>query len=239
MEKIITFENLRQFAYCNDTVCKRPIKGIAVNFGGLGGANMHDEETEEGLFFAEHGVLYVQGYNNPWCWMNKQAVAYTDEVLDVLIAHYQLPQNIPVVAIGASMGGQSALVYAVYAKRTPVACVVNCPPCDLVYHYSERTDLPRTLYSAFFNESGTLEEALSTASPIHLVDQMPDIPYYIFHCEKDDAVNIHKHTDRFVEKMKKDHRVVYHVVPDRIHCDLTDEMLALYRKYAVDAVYNG
>ena len=61
-----------------------------------------------------------------------------------------LPQfeNIPVVSTGGSMGGQSALVYCAYSKRTPVACVANCPVCDTVFHFTERPDLPRTLYSA-------------------------------------------------------------------------------------------
>lgn len=239
MEKIITFENLRNFAYCNDRICKRPIKGIAVCFGGLGGANMHDEETDEGKFFAENGMLYILAYNNPWCWMNRQAVAYTDEVFDVIIEHYGLPEDIPIVAIGGSMGGQSALVYAAYAKRTPVACVVNCPVCDLVYHFTERPDLPRTLYSAFFNESGTVEEVLATASPVHLIDKMPDIRYYMFHCDNDEAVNIHKHADGFVKKMSENHQIVYHVIPGRGHCDLPDEMWELYRKYAVEAVEIG
>ena len=65
MEKIITLENLRSFAYCNNEICKKPIKGIAVSFFGLGGAAMFSEETEEGIRLAENGILYVIPYQNP------------------------------------------------------------------------------------------------------------------------------------------------------------------------------
>ena len=33
MERIITAENLRSFAYCNNQICKKPIKGITVSLG--------------------------------------------------------------------------------------------------------------------------------------------------------------------------------------------------------------
>ena len=48
MEKIITYETLRSFAYVNDNVCTRPIKGIVLNFFGLGGDEMYSEETVDG-----------------------------------------------------------------------------------------------------------------------------------------------------------------------------------------------
>jgi len=236
MEKIITYDTLRDFAYSNDRICRKPIQGIAVSFFGLGQRDMYDEDTDSGKLYAEKGIVYLVPYNNPWAWMNRQAIAYTDELIDIIINTYQLPDSIPIVSSGGSMGGLSALVYMVYAKRTPVACVTNCPVCDLPYHFTERRDLPRTLYSAFFHERGTMADALQSASPLHLADQMPDADYYIFHCEKDMAVNKQKHTDRFVEAMRGKRRITCHAVPDRGHCDLTDEMLALYNQYIVQSI---
>lgn len=229
MDKIITIKNLRNFAYCNNEICKKPIKGIAISFFGLGGAIMFSEDTEDGIRFAENGILYVVPYQNPWAWQNKQNVSFTDEIIDVLFEEYNLPENLPIVSTGGSMGGLSALVYMVYSKRTPVACVANCPVCDLPYHFTERTDLPRTLYSAFYNYDCSLQEALESASPLHLVDKMPfDSKYYIFHCEEDKAVNKQKHSDRFVESMQENHSISYYAVPERGHCDLTEEM---WKKY--------
>ena len=104
MEKIITWENLRNFAYCNDGVCQKPIRGIVISFFGLGSTAMFQEDTEEAIFYGENGILYLVPYNNPWAWMNPQAVAYTDELVDVLFAHYGLTMNArQYVLIGSTM----------------------------------------------------------------------------------------------------------------------------------------
>ena len=47
MEKVIKFEDIRKFAYINDAVCKKPIKGIAISFLWLGDTRMYDKEFEE------------------------------------------------------------------------------------------------------------------------------------------------------------------------------------------------
>lgn len=237
MEKIISIQNFRRFAYCNDHICKKPIRGIVLFFYGLGGQFLFDEDTEEGKLYAEKGILYLVPYQNPWAWMNRQNVALTDELLDVLFAAYDLPENTPIVSTGKSMGGLSALVYTAYAKRTPAACAANCPVCDLPYHFTERPDLPRTLYSAFHNYEGTMEEALRSASPLHLIEKLPEIPYFIFHCEEDQAVNKQIHSDRFVEKMRENHAVSYYSVAGRGHCDLTEEMWEWYHSCAVTSIF--
>ena len=233
---VIEYENLRNFAYSNDRIVKQPIRGLVLSFFGLGCMDMYSDDPEAGKFFTEKGILYLVPYNNPWAWMNRQAVAYTDALVTCLLRRYTLPDDLPIISTGGSMGGQSALVYMVYAQRTPIACVANCPVCDMPFHYTERPDLPRTLYSAFFNEPGSMDDALRAVSPLDLVDKMPDAAYYIFHCEADQAVNQAKHSDRFVEKMRPGHRVVYHSVPGRGHCDLPDDMRRLYLQYAADAI---
>ena len=239
MDKIITNENFRSFAYCNQKICVKPIKGIVVYFYGLGGQFLFEEDTDEGKMYAQEGVLYLVPYQNPWAWMNRQTVDLTDELLDVLFSSLDLPETTPIVSTGKSMGGLSALVYTVYAKRTPAACVTNCPVCDLPFHFTERPDLPRTLYSAFHTYEGSLNNALRSASPIHLIDKLPDIPYSIFHCEEDLAVNKQIHSDRFVEQLQRNHRVEYYHVPERGHCDLTADMWRKYHAAAIRAIENA
>ena len=223
MEKIITYENLRSFAYTNDRLIQGEIKGIVLSFYGLGNMTMYHSDPAEGLELAKKGILYVIPYYNPWSWMNRQAVAYTDEIIAVLCEKYGLDSDIKIVSTGGSMGGLSALVYCVYAKITPCACVANCPVCDLPYHFTERPDLPRTLYSAFAEYEGDLESALRSCSPLHLVEKMPKIDYIIFHCEGDQAVHLEQHSARFVEAMGQSHNVAFHTVPLRGHCDLSPE----------------
>ena len=222
MNKIITYETIRSFAYVNDNVCKKPIRGVVVNFCGLNNKDMYDEDTNEGVYYSEEGVIYLHPYNNPWSWMNAQAIAYTDEIVDVLFEKYDLPKDTPVVSMGHSMGGLASLVYTKYSKRTPVACISNCPVCDLVYHFTERPDLPRTIYSALWNEDGDIGEVMKKYSPLHLAPEMPDVSYYIFHCEKDKSVNLELHSGKFVEAMKAyGKNIELEVIPDRGHCKLT------------------
>lgn len=237
MKKIITFETIRSFAYVNTSVCKHPVRGIVINFNGLNNKDMYDEDTNEGVYYGNEGVLYVSPYNNPWSWMNAQAVAYTDEIVEVLFKHLDLPEDTPVVSMGQSMGGLASLVYCRYSSRTPVACVANCPVCDLVYHFTERPDLPRTIYSAFWNEEGELNDILKKYSPLHLAAEMPKIRYYIFHCDKDRSVNLELHSGRFVEEMhKQGHDIEMYIIPDRGHCKLTFEAQDKKLRLALDAI---
>jgi len=237
MEKIITFENLNSFAYTNHSICKHPIKGIVLDFFGLGGADMYFEDTARGKEYAELGILFVVPYNNPWAWMNRQAISYTDEIMDVLFEALDLPDDLPIASTGGSMGGMSALIYTLYAKRTPTTCVANFPVCDTVAHYSERNDLPRTMYSAFFHEEGSLDDVLKKYSPLHQAENMPDIDYHIFHCTADKAVNIDAHSEKFVEKMQQlGRRITYDRVPDRGHCHLTAAMGELFTKYSYESM---
>ncbi len=239
MEKIINIENLRQFAYVNHKICKKPIKGIVLSFFGLGNPSMFSNEIAEGEFYGEQGILYVVPYTNPWSWMNQQSIELVDEIIDVIINYYELSENIAIVSSGGSMGGQSAIVYMAYAKRTPIACVANCPVCDMVYHYNERKDLPRTLYSAFFNEQGSLIDILKKYSPLHLMDKLPKVKYHLFHCNNDKEVNIQAHSSTFVEKMKINHfDITYDVVLDRGHCDLSEEMKKKYVNYIIEEIKN-
>jgi dipeptidyl aminopeptidase/acylaminoacyl peptidase len=237
MEKIITYEKLRNFAYVNDKIVKMPIKGIVLNFFGLGCQAMYWDDDKYAKFFAENGILWVVPYNNPWAWMNKQAVDYTDEIIDLLIEKYDLPNDIKIVSSGGSMGGYSALLYTMKAKRTPVACVADCPVCDMVYHFTERVDLPRTIYSAFYNENGTLDEILESNSPYHLAEKMPRVKYHVFHCDKDSCVNIDKHSRAFVERMEEcGHSITFDIVNDKDHCQLTPEAEEKYLNYCKDAI---
>ncbi len=237
VKKLITYDTIRSFCYTNDALIEGPVRGIVLDFFGLGNTNMFFEDTDAGRTWAEKNILLVVPYNNPWAWMNPQAIETTDEILDVLFEKLALPEGTPIVSTGGSMGGMSAITYMAYAKRTPVACVANCPVCDLPYHFTERPDLPRTLYSAFYHEDGAIGDVLPRFSPLHLVGKLPRVPYFIFHCEEDKAVNIAKHSERFVAAMKQaGYDVTLTRVPERGHCNLTDEAWDAYRAAAAGAI---
>ena len=224
MKTVIQAETLRRFAYLNDRVLSGAPRGLVFDFMGLGGLPMYDEDTPRGVRFGKEGLLYCVPYLNPWNWMNPLAVRETDEIRAAVEAYCGVP-DLPAVSTGGSMGGLCCLVYARYAKVPVAACAANCPACDLPYHYTERPDLPRTLYSAFgCSGEETLEDAMKKASPLHLAlaGEMPVLPYVIFHCEEDRSVNKEKHSDRFVAALSEYAPVTYVPVPGRGHCDLGD-----------------
>lgn len=231
---MITYEDLRKFCYSNDRLITAPIKGICVDFFGLNNTAMFWEDSERAVRFAAAGIVYIQPYLNPWAWMNAQAVEITDRIIEVIAAHYGLG-DVAVCSTGRSMGGMSCLVYARYTAHRAVACVANCPVCDLPYHLTERDDLPRTLYSAFY-DAEDLDAALREHSPLHLVPTMPRIPYHIFHCEADQAVNIDQHSARFVRAMREaGYELTYDTVPEAGHCKLSPEAWEKYDGFILTA----
>jgi len=237
MDKIINYENLKRFAYTNEKICKKPIKGVVISFFGCGAtfASVNDEPPI-GKRMAEMGILYVTPHNNPWCFMNSQAQDLTNQVIDVLFEHYALPEDTPIVYSGGSMGGQSALMYSIYSKRKPVACVVNCPVCDVLDKYENDEDFGRICYSAVYHEDGPIEEALKKISPVYNVDKLPKTKYYVFHCDKDDLIDIKINSDVLVEKMKDDFDITYHVVHGMGHVQLSPEMQELYDNYIINSI---
>lgn len=245
MKNTINKDNVEEFCYSNAHLIKDEIKGICISFRGLGAAAMISDDTEVAALvptverarrLAAAGVLFFVPYLNPWNWMNAEAQATTDAVIDALIEKYSLPDNVPIVSSGGSMGGMCALTYMVYARRTPVACVVNCPVCDVVYHYTERPDLPRTFYSAYCNSGVSIDEALRAHSPLHLIDRLPQARYFLFHCEEDRAVNIDAHTKRLLRAIGDRLNVTFHSVAGRGHCALTEEMNKKYEDYIISSI---
>lgn len=239
MSKIITKDNLDLFAFTNRKALEGKPKAVMLDFHGLGYNGMRDiNDVNEGeKMYASHGVLYVFPYYGPWNWMNNMGVKYTDDVIDAIFDLYELSDETPIISTGGSMGGCSALAYTCHARRTPTACAANCPVCDLPYHYTERPDLPRTLYGAFGHYEGDLMAAIETASPLHLVDKMPtSTKYYVVHGDKDSAVNKGKHSDCFVEAMKKNHDIKYDEVPGMEHCALAGEAWEKYLAFILSFV---
>ena len=213
--------NIDQFAFTNMSIVKKPVKGIVLSFHGLGYMGEINEQNDHTRRLADLGIVFMFPYYGPWSWMNRSGVRYTDALVEAVFEAFSLPGNTPVVSTGGSMGGLSSLVYPVYARRTPVAVAADSPVCDLVWHFSERDDLPRTLVAAFGDYPCSFEEALRSASPLHLVDRMPRIKYYIVHGDRDLLVSKAAHPDRLVPEMKKAGLdVTYIEVPGMEHCNM-------------------
>ena len=236
MERIMTYETIRSFAYVNDRVVKKPIKGVVVNFIGLGGDEMYGSDKDGDTFFCEHGILYVHPYNNPWNWMNKQAVEYTNEVLDIVHKKYSALAQLPMAITGLSMGGCDGMLYALRGKYKPSVAVLNCPACDLEYQFRKVDLFQRIFYSAFWHEEGTIEEIFRRQSPICLADQLPFIDYVFYHSETDEILDKHAHSDAMVAKLRQlGHKVTYHEFTGCAHANLPEGGEDQLRRHLLDA----
>lgn len=209
---------IKEVAWVGEACVAGKIRGVVLSFHGLGGGLKNGPSTEE-LEWGRAGGLVVYPYYGPWAWMNRQARAMVDELVDAVYAAYKLPARRPLVCTGGSMGGQASLLYTRYAKRPVAACLANCPVCDMKYHFHERPDLPPTMRHAFFGYAGSLDRVLAEHSPLHQAAVLPDIPYRIIHGGKDQAVAKPHHSDKLVARMRRRRlNVEYVEVPEMGHC---------------------
>jgi pimeloyl-ACP methyl ester carboxylesterase len=213
---------LDRVAWIGSPYLREPIRGIVLDFRGLGDGSMKGGASASELEWGDAGALVVTPYHDPWAWMNPATRAFVDELVDGLFARHDLDERTPILSTGGSMGGQQALIYARYARRPVAACAVNCPVCDLEYHYGERPDLPRTMHAAF-GSYGDITEALQAHSPVHQANEMPDIPYLILHGGADKAVAKSMHSDKLVEALRsRGVSVEYRVREEMGHCGPLD-----------------
>jgi dipeptidyl aminopeptidase/acylaminoacyl peptidase len=196
-------DEMRQVAWIGEDYVKGRVRGVVLVLHGLGFAALKEEPSTEELAWARAGGLVVFPYYGPWSWMNRQARAFVDELVDAVYAAYRLPPRAPLISTGGSMGGGCALLYTRYAKRPIAGCLALFPVCDLRFHFNERPDLPRTIRHAFRGYPEDLDTLLAEHSPLCQVDRMPDVPYLIIHGDQDKAVAKARHSDRLVAAMRK------------------------------------
>ena len=233
----IPYKDLRLFTYSNDHLLNCPPRAIVLSFIGLGGnLTMTDKDSEYAVELAQNGIIFLSPYINPWAWMNRAATDLTDNLVETIFERYTLRQDCPLVSTGSSMGGFCALSYMLQANRTPTACAVNCPVCDLPYHYIERPDTPRTILSAYSMYPMPLMDAIASVSPCQQAARMPKVPYFVAHGDEDDRVSKSHHSDQFVSLMRNlGHRITYIEVPGKKHADLIPAVWPEYHRFILDA----
>ncbi len=207
----------KEVAWVGDEALVGPIRAVRLSFHGLGMNGTYTPGDDDRRYGAS-GILTVFPYYGPWSWMNREARAMVDEVVDAVYAEYALPDATPLLLTGGSMGGGSALLYARYARHTPAGVYANCPVCDYTYHFTERPDLPRTFYHAYGHYAGDWQAILQEHSPLHQAAAMPDVPYFILHGDADTSVNKAAHSDRLVPALRaRGLQVTYREVPGMGH----------------------
>jgi dienelactone hydrolase len=221
---MVTLENYRLFAVTNEEAVKGPVRAIATSFHGMNFVDMRDGPDEFECGLGAEGVLTIFPYYGPWSYMNFQSVQLVDKLVALIREKHGLGQEVPLISTGASMGGLGALIYSLYAAETPVACVANCPICDIMAFATGETHDLKTLCDAFAYYDCGVERAARLHSPLYQAENMPRIPYYVLQGTEDTLVPKERHADRFVERMRAlGHEVTYRVVPGMGHCDFPNE----------------
>ena len=210
----------------------KKVTGIVLEFPGLGGGsclggsmdNMIAYNTPFARECAAKGIVLAYTFPGPWSWMNTGAVRMTDLMVDAFMDRYgwQSEDDFSLVAIGGSMGGSGALIYAADSRHTVDACVAHCPCYDVKECFSTKDVFPRAFVSAISAYGMPISEALETISPAHRLKDLPKIPYIVTGDEFDDCFPL-KGTEKFVSDMKNDGLdVTYMFLKGKSHGEISD-----------------
>lgn len=242
----INFETLSYYTRNNINYVEGDIKGIVMEFPGLGGSSclgglvgMGEYSSDFAKECGKNGILVMYMYCGPWSWGNKGVIRMADLVIDALKEHYDLPDDIPVVSTGGSMGGLGALMFTNGSRHNIVSCMAACPCYDIQGEYRSfevLKEFPRTYLSAIASYDMSLTDALKTITPQENIDTMPKIPYYIV-CNVEDECFDDEGMAVFVQKMKDaGHDVTFKVLPGTKHGSFTDEERVSYRSFIINSI---
>ena len=98
-------EEMRQVAWIGDKFVDGEITGVVVTFHGLGGG-IKGGPTYDEQEWAANGALVVLPYYGPWSWMNRRSRTFVDQLIPSVYRNFKLDRDIPLIIIGASMGGR-------------------------------------------------------------------------------------------------------------------------------------
>lgn len=241
-KNFINRDTYQSFANTNEKLIAQPVKGIVVEFPGLGGSSclggsidMRSYDYEPATEYAENGILIAYMFPGPWSWGNKGAIRMADAVVDAIFEQYNLKADTPVAVCGGSMGGLGAMMYAIHSRYEVSVVAVACPCIDALDRMYAHPEFPRTYISAVASYDAELEDSLKEISPIYRIDDMPKTKYFIC-SDGEDEVFPEEQCNRFVEKLKEaGHDVEYYKQPGKKHGHFYPEI----RQKLYDAIKNA
>jgi len=244
--QFINEQTLSFYANTNEEVLTLPVKGIVVEFPGLGGSSCLGGNIDMGAYniywterFGEKGIIVTYMFPGPWSWGNKGAVRMADAVISALIKKYNLPDDIPVAVCGGSMGGLGSLMFSIGTKHNLKGVAAACPCTDVIKSLDCSPDFPRTYVSAVASYDKPLDVALRTISPIHRINNFPSVPYFIC-SDGEDNLFAEADCDLFVERLKaKGHDVEYYQQPGKLHGEFLPEVRERLHVFLEECILKG
>ena len=214
---IESISDLKKVAWVADEFLDGPPRALVIWLHGTGCPELKRGPSLEEYLWTKAGALVILPYYGPWCWMNREARGFVDEVISAAMRLYNLGPEVPLLSMGGSMGGCGALLLVRYSRHRAAGCLALHPVCDTARHF-ERPEVIRTMLCAFRGYAEPLAEVLDEQSPLAQAEAMPDIPYCVIHGDSDAVVNKEVHSARFVARLRENGRKVdYLEVPGYGH----------------------
>lgn len=230
-KKFINRDTYMSFANTNEEHVVLPVKGIILEFPGLGGSSclggsidMKSYSLEHTIDYGQNGIIVAYIFPGPWSWGNRGAIRIADAVVDALMEKYNLKTETPVVVCGGSMGGLGALMYAIHSRYKVKMVAAACPCIDVLDRMCAHPEFPRAYISAVASYDAEFEDSLKEISPIYRIADMPKTKYFIC-SDAEDEVFPEAQCDFFVEKlMEAGHNVEYYKQPGKRHGEFYPEI---------------
>lgn len=237
LDETITRENYKNLCYTSHNIIKGEIKGVVTDFHGFGQMSMKNGEDKHDKYLAEKGILVVFPFYGPFAWANDGCMEFCEKIIDLTYEIYNIPETVPFVINGESMGGMTAINFAAYTKRKAVAVSLNSPVCDLKTLTESRIDILRALCDAYAYEGRGYEDAMKAHSPIEMVDRMPKVPFYFVQGGEDLEFPGEQHSGVMTELMKaKGYDVRYEFVPEMEHCHIPKGAYERYFDFIIEQI---
>src|ERR1700728_2215625 len=132
---IESISDLKMVAWVVDEFLDGPPRALVIWLHGLGCPEFKRAPSLEEYLWTKAGALVILPYYGPWCWMNREARGFVDEVISAAIRLYKLGPEVPLISAGQSMGGCAALLLARYTRHPVAGCLALHPVCDTALHF--------------------------------------------------------------------------------------------------------
>ena len=242
-KKFINKDTVSFYANTNEEFIKKPVKGIIAEFPGLDGGSCiggtlpcATYDTEWTRRFAEKGILVAYLFPGPWSWGRHGVCRIAEAVIEAFADKYNLGEDFPLAACGGSMGGVGTVMFSSQTRFKLRAAAIACPCVDASDRLTCHPEFPRTYISAIAGLDMEFEDGLREISPIHCIDKMPDIPYFIC-SDREDEVFPEEQCDMYVEKLKGAGKSVeYYRQPGMKHGEFLPEVRERLHSFLEDAI---
>jgi hypothetical protein len=174
--RCINQDNVSDYAFINMDALTFPVKAVCVDFHGYTDGRMLTESDAKAKQFGKKGIARVFPYYSVWAWMSRSSQEFNEQVLDAVYQKLQIPDTVPLIITGGSMGGLTALCYQVYGKRKAVACAANCPVTDVGVFFRDFAEARRAILSAHILDERPLEAVRRVLAAQAFVSEEPENP---------------------------------------------------------------